>query len=96
MSKRKSCIETFETGGGYYGELREAVIAEELEGWVEAHHIPSREAIDASSLYYINGGVMEAQKIDIDDLRCNFGKKYDRYIEQAITHTKNMLKSGYI
>jgi len=140
MSERQSCIEIFTTGGGYYGGLRDDVIAEELEGWVEAHHIPSREAIEASPLYYANGGklddgntpailmdyddhrltascgneesannyrqkqadlinagkFLEAQKMDIDDIRRNFGKKYDHYIEQAVKHTKHLQEKGFI
>jgi outer membrane protein OmpA-like peptidoglycan-associated protein len=140
MSERKSCTEIFKTGGGYYGELREAVDAEELEGWVEAHHIPSREAIEASKLYWKNGGKLdegnppailmdyndhrltascpgnpgaaeyrqkqadlikagkfiEAQKMDIDDIHSKFGNKYDHYIEQAIKHTKNIQKDGFL
>ena len=140
MGERQSCTEIFTVGGGYYGGLREDVIAEELEGWVEAHHIPSREAIEASKLYCENGGnlndgnppavlmdyedhrltascgnessaieyrgkqlelinagkFMDAQQMDIDDLRRNFGNKYDRYIEQAVEHTKNLQKMGFI
>jgi hypothetical protein len=140
MSERQSCTEIVTVGGGYYGGLREDVIAEELEGWVEAHHIPSREAIEASRLYCGNGGklddgnppailmdyndhrltascgnessaieyrkkqleligagkFMEAQKMDIDDLHRNFGRKYDRYIEQAVEHTKSLQKSGFL
>ena len=137
---KKNCTEIFETGGGYYGGLREDVLAEELEGWVEAHHIPSREAIESSKLYYSNGGklddgntpailmdyddhrltascgneesaneyrkkqaelintgkFMEAQKMDIEDIRRNFGEKYDRFIEQAVEHTKNLQKLGFL
>ena len=140
MGKKYNCIEIFERGGGYYGELRDAVLEEELEGWVEAHHIPSREAIESSTLYYTNGGklddgnppailmdyddhhltascgneesaneyrkkqaelinagkFMEAQKMDIEDVRLHFGNKYDRFIEQALEHAKNLQKLGII
>ena len=140
MTKKYNCIEIFKKGGGYYGELREDVLAEELEGWVEAHHIPSREAIESSSLYYKNGGklddgntpailmdyddhrltascgneesaneyrkkqaelinagkFMEALKMDISDIRRNFASKYDRFIDQAVEHTKNLQKLGFI
>jgi len=139
MNDKKSCVEIFEIGGGYYGGLREDVLAEELKGWVEAHHIPSREAIEVSKLYYANGGklddgntpailmdygdhrltascgneesandyrkkqaelinagkFMEAQKMDIDDIRRNFGDKYDHYIAQALKHTKHLQAIGY-
>ena len=140
MGERKSCTEVFKIGGGYFGGLREDTLAEETEGWVEAHHIPSREAITASKLYYENGGqlddgntpailmdyddhrltascgneesaneyrkkqtelinagkFLEAQKMDIDDLRRNFGNKYDLFIAQAVEHTKHLQKLGYI
>ena len=140
MDKKPSCIEIFKIGGGYYGGLREDVIAEELKGWVEAHHIPSREAIEASVFYYVNGGklddgsppailmdyddhrltascgneesaneyrktqkelinsgkFMEAQKMDIEDIRGKFGTKYDQYINQAVEHTKKLKELGYI
>jgi len=59
MDKRKSCIEIFDIGGGYFGGLKEAVGPEELEGWVDVHHIPSREAIENSKLYYGNGGSLD-------------------------------------
>lgn len=140
MAERQSCVELFTHGGGYYGGLRDDVAAEELEGWVEAHHIPSREAVEASKVYYMNGSKLddgnppailmdyndhrltascgneysaieyrkkqldlinegkfdEAQKMDIDDIRRHFGGKYDRYINQAVEHTRNLHDLEYI
>jgi hypothetical protein len=140
MAERQSCVELFKHGGGYYGGLREDVTTEELEGWVEVHHIPSREAVEASGVYYMNGGKLDdgsppailmdyndhrltascgneynaieyrkkqlnlinegkfdcAQKMDIDDIRRHFGNKYDRFIDQAIEHTRRLHDLRYI
>jgi hypothetical protein len=72
MPQTQSCIKLFTKGGGYFGELREAVLAEEMEGWIDTHHIPSREAIEQSRLYYANGGKLDdgnppAILMDYDD-----------------------------
>jgi|TergutMp193P3_1026864.scaffolds.fasta_scaffold02336_4 filamentous hemagglutinin len=59
MEKKQSCIDIFKIGGGFFGGLKEAVKLEELEGWVDVHHIPSRESIENSKLYYVNGGKLD-------------------------------------
>jgi hypothetical protein len=88
MAQKYTCIGYFTKGGGYYGELRQAVVAEEMEGWIEVHHLPSREAIEASNLYDAAGGKLDdgnppAILMDYEDHRltasCGSGEAAQRY-----------------